>query len=225
MGWLRCDPDAIFKDHEYTTAAAARAVSPTVVERLAALGRLLPPALASWLWRLRVVAAPMQLHALVGPPALLLTVPVGTVGIRSSWVSEYSPFQDLPSKNIRDLSSGTAGTRSERVTVARRCKRQRFSVHRCCCCTFARGAHLFCICWAPHCCTHAPSPPPPSSLPHTRKNIPSFGFLRTRRQAGTKQHICSLIVTQVRLQRCTLLSRSAQTPLTHSSVQLRVFIC
>jgi len=65
MGWLRCDPDTIFKDHVYTTAAAARLLSSPLVERLTALGRLLPPALAAWLWNLRIVAAPMQLHALM----------------------------------------------------------------------------------------------------------------------------------------------------------------
>ena len=66
MGWLHCDPDTIFKDHVYTTAAAARLLKPAMVGRLAALGQRLLPALASWIWNLRVVAAPMQLHALVG---------------------------------------------------------------------------------------------------------------------------------------------------------------
>ncbi len=65
MGWLRCAPDAIFKDHEYTVTAAAKRLSPAAVARLAKLGERLPPALAAWAWNFRVVAAPMQLHALV----------------------------------------------------------------------------------------------------------------------------------------------------------------
>ena len=65
MGWLRCEPDVIFKDHEYTVTAAAKRLSPAAVARLAKLGERLPPALAAWAWNFRVVAAPMQLHALV----------------------------------------------------------------------------------------------------------------------------------------------------------------
>ena len=36
------------------------------MERLTAFGRRLPPWLASWAWNYRLVARPMQLHALVG---------------------------------------------------------------------------------------------------------------------------------------------------------------
>ena len=79
MGWLLCDPDTLFKDHVYTTAAAARRLSPALVGRLAAAGRQLHPALASWIWNLRVVAAPMQLHALVGGLSSDTTLSHGTV--------------------------------------------------------------------------------------------------------------------------------------------------
>ena len=32
MGWLHCDPDNIFKDHVYTTAAAAKVIAGIALE-------------------------------------------------------------------------------------------------------------------------------------------------------------------------------------------------
>lgn len=65
MGWLRCEPDTIFRDHVFSASGLASRLAPGTVVRLAAIGRLLPPALAARIWNISVVAAPMQLHALV----------------------------------------------------------------------------------------------------------------------------------------------------------------
>ncbi len=65
MGWLRCEPDSIFKDHIYSVAAASKALPPGAVARAAALGKLLPPKLAAAAWNFKFVAAPMHFHALV----------------------------------------------------------------------------------------------------------------------------------------------------------------
>jgi hypothetical protein len=66
MGWLRCEPDSIFRDHVFSAAGLASRLAPATVVRLAAVGRKLPPALAARIWKFSLVAAPMQFHALVG---------------------------------------------------------------------------------------------------------------------------------------------------------------
>jgi hypothetical protein len=65
MGWLRCEPDSMFRDHVFSAAGLASRLAPATVARLAAVGRQLPPALAAAIWKSSFVAAPMQLHALV----------------------------------------------------------------------------------------------------------------------------------------------------------------
>lgn len=65
LGWLHCEPEQLFKDHEYSAAGLAQLAGPGGVSFLAYLGRVLPRPVANWLMRAKLVAAPMQLHALV----------------------------------------------------------------------------------------------------------------------------------------------------------------
>lgn len=65
LGWLHCEPEQLFKDHEYSAAGLAQLAGPGGVSFLAYLGRVLPRPVANWLLRAKLVAAPMQLHALV----------------------------------------------------------------------------------------------------------------------------------------------------------------
>lgn len=78
MGWLRCEPDSMFRDHVFSAAGLASHLAPATVARLAAVGRQLPPALAAAIWKSSFVAAPMQLHALVS----CVTPPVDPVATR-----------------------------------------------------------------------------------------------------------------------------------------------
>lgn len=84
MGWLRCDPDSIFKDHEYTVTAAAKRLTPAAIARIASFGELLPPRLAAWAWNYRLVAAPMQFHALVRRP-VIYDVMIAIVRLKSTY--------------------------------------------------------------------------------------------------------------------------------------------
>ena len=60
MGWLRCDPDEMFKKHVYTGPAVYGRLPPAAQQALAHAGAALPPSVTSYLQRARVIAAPMQ---------------------------------------------------------------------------------------------------------------------------------------------------------------------
>lgn len=60
MGWLRCDPDDMFKPHVYTGPAVYSKLAPIAQVLVKRIGVILPLAVSSFAKSARVVAAPMQ---------------------------------------------------------------------------------------------------------------------------------------------------------------------
>ena len=60
MGWLKCDPDDMFKPHVYTGPAVYSKLAPMAQALLQRAGTALPPTVISLFQDSRIVAAPMQ---------------------------------------------------------------------------------------------------------------------------------------------------------------------
>ena len=67
MGWLRCDPEDMFKPHVYTGPAVYSKLAPVAQALLQRANTALPPAVGTFLQKGRVVATPMQVIGHTNP--------------------------------------------------------------------------------------------------------------------------------------------------------------